>query len=308
MDLPSPTSLADLRTDGALLQTDVDATWHSTMGTVTGVEFTGDTARVHRRAGTRDLPATEVARIVDGRWEWSRRYDLDIPELHSPQPASDELIDAARTLHGNVPVLLAPSADGTRVFAVDFRPVPGPVRSALTLGLAGIDPLFDARRALLAFAAARGLGVRTDAGNVSFSDGTTVTFDGDLPVDVSGGMTLDDVRADAHYFAAEHQLLLAGTFPGLQLRLDIGRGRALLSDRLEATALPVATVTGIYGRGRGPTRIFRPPRRRTCAGSAWTTASSTSSVPAFRRSGRSGWGWWMPSSRFSACGPTLSPH
>jgi hypothetical protein len=244
MDLPSPTSLADLRTDGALLQTDVDATWHSTMGTVTGVEFTGDTARVHRRAGTRDLPATEVARIVDGRWEWSRRYDLDIPELHSPQPASDELIDAARTLHGNVPVLLAPSADGTRVFAVDFRPVPGPVRSALTLGLAGIDPLFDARRALLAFAAARGLGVRTDAGNVSFSDGTTVTFDGDLPVDVSGGMTLDDVRADAHYFAAEHQLLLAGTFPGLQLRLDIGRGRALLSDRLEATALPVATVTG----------------------------------------------------------------
>lgn len=244
MDLPSPTSLADLRADGALTQSDVDATWTSTMGTVTGVEFTAGTARIHRRAGTRDLPATEVARILDGRWEWTQRHDLDIPELHSPQPASDALIGAARTLNGNVPVLLAPFADGTHVIAVDFRPEPGPIRSALTSGLAGLDPRLDARRALLAFAAARGLGVRSDERSFGFADGTTVTFDGEVPAHVSGGMTLNEVRADAHYFATEHQLLLAGLFPRLSLRLDIGRGRALLDSRLEVTALIIATVTG----------------------------------------------------------------
>lgn len=243
MDLPSPTSLADLQADGALLQADVDATWHSTMGTVTGVEFSGDAARVHRRSGAEDLPATEVARIVDGRWEWARQYDLDIPELRSPQPVSDGLIAAARTLHGNVPILLAPFPGGTRALAVEFRPEPGPVRSALTLGLAALDPLLDARRALLSFAAARGLGVRSAEGSFGFSDGTTVTFEGDLPVDVSGGLTLNDVRADAHYFAAEHQLLLAGRYPDASVRLDVGRGRALLDGRLEATALVIATVT-----------------------------------------------------------------
>ncbi|QGU04072.1 DUF6882 domain-containing protein [Corynebacterium comes] len=244
MDLPSPTSLDDLRADGALIQADIDATWASAMGVVTGVEFTGDTARVHRRVGTRDLPATEVARIVDGRWEWIQQYELDIPELHAPQVASDGLISAARTLNGNVPVLLAPFADGTRVLAVGFRPEPGPIRSTLTLGLGGLDPRLDARRALLSFAAARGLGVRSDERGFGFSDGTTVTFDGDLPVDVSGGMSLNDVRADAHFFAAEHQLLLAGAFPDLSIRLDIGRSRALLGDRVEVTGLVIATVTG----------------------------------------------------------------
>lgn len=238
MDLPVPTSLTDLRTDGALAQADIDAAWAREVGPV-GVEFTGGTARV----GALDLPTTEVARITDGRWEWSRHHELDIPELHSPQPASDELLSAARTLHGNVPVLLAPSAGGAQVLAVGFRPEPGPIRSVLTLGLAGLDPLLDVRRALLSFAATCGLGVRSSAASFDFSDGTKVLFDGDLPVAVSGGMSLADVRADAHYFAAEHQLLLDGTLPGLRVDLDIPRGRALLNGQVEAAALIVATVT-----------------------------------------------------------------
>jgi hypothetical protein len=239
MDLPAPTSLTDLRTDGALAQADTDAAWAREMG-ASGVEFTGGTARV----GARDLPVTEVARITDGRWEWSRHHDLDIPELHAPQPASDELISAARTLHGNVPFLLAPSAGATRVLALGFRPGPGPIRSVLTMGLAGLDPLLDARRALLSFAATRGLEVRSSAESFDFSDGTQVFFEGDLPVAVSGGMRLTDVRADAHFFAAEHQLLLNGTLPDLRVKLDIPRSRALLNEQVETVALIVATVTG----------------------------------------------------------------
>ncbi|RSZ65646.1 hypothetical protein EAH68_02550 [Corynebacterium hylobatis] len=238
MDLPAPTSLTDLRTDGALAQADIDAAWAREMGT-SGVEFTGDIARV----GARDLPATEVARITDGRWEWSRHHELDIPELHAPQPASDELLSAARTLHGNVPVLLAPSAGATRVLALGFRSEPGPIRSVLTLGLAGLDSRLDARRALLSYAATRGLGVRSSATSFDFSDGTKVLFDGDLPVVVSGGMDLAEVRADAHFFAAEHQLLFNGTLPDPRINLDIARGRALLNEQVEATALIVATVT-----------------------------------------------------------------
>lgn len=239
MDLPVPTSLTDLHTDGALAQADIDAAWAREVGT-TGVEFTGGTARV----GARDLPATEVARITEGQWEWSRHHELDIPELHAPQPPSDELLSAARTLHGNVPVLLAPSAAGAHVLAVGFRPEPGPIRSVLTLGLAGLDPLLDVRRALLSFAATRGLGVRSSATSFDFSDGTKVLFEGELPVAVAGGMSLAEVRADAHYFAAEHQLLLDGTLPDLRVHLDIPRGRALLNEQVEAAALIVATVAG----------------------------------------------------------------
>lgn len=238
MNLPIPTSLTDLRTDGAIAQADIDTAWVREVGTA-GVEFTGDMARV----GARDLPATEVARIAGGRWEWCRRYELEIPELHSPQPASDELLSAARTLHGNVPVLLAPSTGGAQVLAVGFRPEPGPIRNVLTLGLAGLDPLLDVRRALLSFAAARGLGVRSSPESFGFSDGTQVVFEGDLPVAVSGGMDLADVRADAHFFATEHQLLLNGTFPDLRVNLDIAQGRALLNEQIEAVALIIATVT-----------------------------------------------------------------
>jgi len=242
MNLPAPTSLDELIADGALVQADVDATWSATQGTVTGVEFTGDTVRLHSRAGVRDLPAREVARIVDGEWTWSEDHDLDVPELHGPQPAGEELLRAARTLHGNVPVLLAPYPDGARAVAVDVHTAPGPVRSALTLGLAQLSPLLDARRALLSFAAARGLGVRTTEDSFGFSDGTTVTFEGDRPVDVSGGLSLREVRADALHLSGEHQLLLHGLHPDPDIRLDIPAGRARI-DGHEARALIIATVT-----------------------------------------------------------------
>ncbi|GAB3694989.1 DUF6882 domain-containing protein [Corynebacterium nasicanis] len=244
MHLPAPTSLDDLRADGALLQADVDATWVGVMGRVEGLEYTEDTARVHTRGGHRDLATTEVARIIDAQWVWSQEYEPDIPELHSPQPPSDELLRAARTLHGNVPVFLAPFPDGQRVVAVDFRPSPGPVRSALTLGLAQLPADLDARRALLSFAAARGLGVKETPETVEFSDGTTVTLHDARPAAVSGGLRMADVLADALYFSAEHQLLFEGRFPDGRVSLDIATGRATVDGLINAGAVIVATVTG----------------------------------------------------------------
>lgn len=244
MQLPSPTSIDDLRADGALIQADVDATWSSVMGMVQGVEYTSDTARVHTRSGTHDFPATEVARILDGEWVWSLEHDLDIPQLHSPQPASDGLLRAARTLHGNVPVFLAPFPDGQRAMAVNFRPSPGPLRSALTLGLAQLPAELDARRSLLAFAAARGLGVRVTTDSFELSDGTAVTLRDGRPTAVSGDLQLADVQADAHYFSVEHQLLFDGRFPDPDIRLDIAGGRATINGHIHAGAIIAATITG----------------------------------------------------------------
>lgn len=244
MDLPAPTSLTDLRTDGALLQADIDTSWAATMGRVQGVEYTGDVARFHTRGGARDLPATEIARVVDGGWVWTREPDLDIPELHAPQPVSEDLLRAARTVHGNVPVFLAPFPGGQRAVAVDFRPAPGPVRSVLTSGLAELPAGLDARRALLSFAAARGLGIRESADILELSDGTSVTFRDGEATSVSGGMRMGDVLADALYFSAEHQLLYAGRFPGQHVQLDPTAGRAVLDGQVQVAALVVATITG----------------------------------------------------------------
>ena len=243
MDLPSPTSLPELIADGFLIQSDVDATWASVMGTVTGIEYTPDTARVHTRSGVRDIPAREIARIDDDGWTWSQEHDLDIPELHGTHPADDDLLRAARTLHGNVPVHIASFPDGQRAMALDFRPTPGPLRSALSVGLAELPAGLDARRSLLACAASRGLGVRSSDEEFGFSDGTTVVFRDGRPSHLAGGLQMGDIVADAFYFSTEHQLLLDGRFPTPQVHVDVAAGRGIIDGRVPVGAVVIATVT-----------------------------------------------------------------
>jgi len=247
MDLTAPTSLSDVIADGALVQAGVDEAWRREFGQVTGVEFSGDEVRVHRRdQAAVDLPGRQVAVIRGGEWTWEPAWPgvPDIAELHGSHPADDRLVAAARTLHGNVPVLLAPSGDVTRVIAVGFRPSAGPVRESLIAGLAGISPEVDLERALLGFAASRGLGIRREGDAVSFSDGTALTLVDGRVTHVSGGLSLAQVRADARYLSFEHQLLLVGRFPDAIVRVNIGRGTAMVADRVQATAVIIATITG----------------------------------------------------------------
>lgn len=246
MDLPVPASLSDVIADGALAQAAVDEAWRREFGQVSGVEFSGDEVRIHRPGDAAvDVPGRLVATIRGGEWIWETPPSElpDIAELHGTQPVDDRLIAAARTLHGNVPVLLAPSGDLTRVIAVGFRPSPGPVRESLVAGLAGVPAEIDIERSLLGFAASRGLGVRRSGDAVSFSDGTALTLVDGRVTHVSGGLTLAQVRADARYLSFEHQLLLVGRFPDAAVRVDIGRGTALVADRVQATAIIIATIT-----------------------------------------------------------------
>ncbi|GAB2505009.1 hypothetical protein CATRI_03845 [Corynebacterium atrinae] len=248
MVMTAPTTLADVVSDGALLQPNIDAAWRAQFGQVTdGVEFSGSQVRLHRHSGGPvDLEAIPVATIQGEEWTWISPLgeELGIPELHGTVPASDQLIAAARTLHANVPVLLAPTSAETHVVAVRFTPTLAPVLPALSLGVAEMPEGTDVRRALRGFATAYGLDATEADDAVTLSDGTTVTLVDGRVTAISGGMSLEQVRADAHYLAAEHQLLVDGRFPeGLHVEPNIAHSTALINGSIPARAVVVATVT-----------------------------------------------------------------
>ncbi|AGF71921.1 DUF6882 domain-containing protein [Corynebacterium halotolerans] len=276
MELPHPSSLADVITDGMIAQADIDAAVRASFGPVTGVEFTGPAptapgpeadsgeldapveVRLHGRTGDPvPVQGVRLAVIRDGVWTWAttRTEGFSIPELREPQPASDDLVRAARTLFGNVPVLLAPHDDTViSVIAVTDPPPSGPLRSALISGLSALDERFGTRRALMGFAAFRGLGYWEDGETVTVADtseSVALTLRDGRVTDIAGGMRLDDVRADALYYSAEHQLLLDGLFPGTRVTVDLSRATAEVTsdsprhdDALHARAQVIATVTG----------------------------------------------------------------
>lgn len=258
MQLSHPTSLAEVIADGAIVQADISASFAAAMGEITRVEFihgedsTGATEQaqvtVHRR-GQRParLPATIVARITGGEWTWvsERGTGFDIPELRDTHPATDALIAAARTLHGNAPLLLVPQPGGevTAVVIEESFPTAAP-RTALITGLAALPEAVDIQRALLGFAAARGLGIRETATGFVFSEGTEVKVENGRVTDIPGGMSLAEVRADAAYFSAEHQLLLEGVFPEHHITIDPAQASAHLKgeNSLQVDATIIATI------------------------------------------------------------------
>lgn len=244
MDLPPPVTVSDVIADGAVAQADLDAVLAGASGTVTGVEYSGpqptdpaEDAPVDVRAhfsgsGSVPLRGVRVAVIRGGDWTWLTRRgaDFPIPELSGVWPASDELLRAARTLTGNVPVLLAPHSDGsTSVVAVDVPGSTSDTRTAVLHGLAALDDALDVERALIGFAAARGLGIERTSFGVEYSDGVAVEIVDGRVVDIRGGASLAEVRADAVYTSEEHQLLLSGMFPHARLDPDLRTGLGRLS-------------------------------------------------------------------------------
>lgn len=244
MDLPSPATLSDVLADGAIAQADLDAALQEASGTVTGIEYSGPQptdpredapveVRVHfSGSGSVPMHGVRVAVIREGQWTWltGRGVSFGVAELTGTWPAAEELLRAARTLVGNVPVWLAPHRDGSAsAVAVDAPPSVTSTRLALLNGLAALDESLDLERALVGFAAARRLGVARTASGVEYSDGTAVEIVAGRAVDVRGGTSLAEVRADAAYTSAEHQLLLEGLFPRAQLQPDLTTGSGWLA-------------------------------------------------------------------------------
>ncbi len=266
MDLPQPNSIHDVVVDGAIAQADVDAAFAAALGRVTAVEFTTpqplDDARdapvevrVHVRGGRiLDMSGTRVARVVGDQWTWlSERVEaFDIDGLRGTLPASEELVAAARTLFGNEPVLLAPHHDqagAASVVAVAANLPASTPRTAIITGLSRLSPGQDARRALVAFAAARGLGVQEEGERLGFADGTVVTLREGRATDVAPGPSLAQVRDDSWFTSVEHQMLLDGRYPGREVHWSPGAPTATIRTGDGAELQVSAEVTGAVSEG-----------------------------------------------------------
>lgn len=261
MDLPAPLTLAEVVTDGIIDQAGVDLASPA----VTGVEFSAQAGdeltvdapvQVRLYPGPRTVSATRVARIDGNEWTWlsDRAASFPVPEFTGPQPVTDDLLRAARTLYGNSPALLVPRSDGVvAVVVLDDVPARAPMMAALASGWgAGHDGAgVNVRRALASYAATQGRGLREEGAVISFENGPSVLLDGNQLVDVLAGpsenpvLTFADLRADAALVSAEHQLLIDGVYPNARIGLDLGRGTAQIvaAERtLVAGAQVIATV------------------------------------------------------------------
>ncbi|WIM68454.1 hypothetical protein QP027_03395 [Corynebacterium breve] len=263
MELGYPQSLQDIATDGAIAQSDIDASTAAISGPIAGIEFSGPNPededrdalvelRIHHQDGrTSAGTGTRAALIRDNVWHWrTARVESfpDIAEFSQELPGDDIHVKATRTLFGNAQVFLAPHADGaTSVVAMNGTPPTGPLRSALVAGAAQLSPELDTTRAVAAFAASRGLGfAETDTG-MNLSDGTTIIIEDDAISHVGSGLTLRDTIADGVLTSTEHQFLFGGRYPDATVQLNLAAGRALVQPNnqhpFEVAAQVLATVS-----------------------------------------------------------------
>ena len=260
MEHPAPRTLAEIVTDGTIACADADAAFTALIGRPGGIEFNRDGDRMEVRAARRrasdvSTTGTVVAEIRDGMWTWRSARAADaaarfgIPQLSGTWPATDDLLIAARTLHGCTPGLLAPMPDGTTAVVCLDPPQPmGDTRTAL-ITAAGIPMAGeDLPRALTGFAAIRGLDVHVDGSVWSFSDGAAARVENGRLRDIAGGLDIDPVRADALLPSTESQMYLDATFPGATAVADPVLGLVTLEtpegSGMRTRGVVLATVTG----------------------------------------------------------------
>lgn len=254
MEIPLPTSLIDVITDGALGQTCIDQAFAAQLGRVTGVEFnlsddkTTAQVRINKASGAPfDTTGEVIAWINNQEFEWvsTRGEDLGLPELQGIQPLNDDLITAARTLYNNAPAFIAPMRDGRRALvAINHTPKLVDIRRTLIEGLPTLKPDTNLKRALSSFAAFRELGIRFDDNRISFSDGTSLLLRGGKVIEIAGGLSMRDVRADAAFMSAEHQLLFDAISSSHNVTFDPHTNLATVANEHQVRAIPLAVIDG----------------------------------------------------------------
>ncbi len=273
MPLPAPATLADVLADGLFVSAAQDLAFAQALGPVSSAEynFAADRdgagaplpdvpvqLRIDAQTGVHDLEGTRLAVLRDGQWTWatSMTAGLTVPELSGTQPYSPKLLAAARTVVGGSPVLNAEQDDALAAVAVAFRGNGVPLSEAIAAGLAQSTPATDERRALGAYAQATGQQIPAPR-----FDGTRLTGWG-------SSLTHADVRADAHYLAAEHQFFVDARFPHAQVTPRLLEGRATVSaggHAFEAVAPVLATITDDTWTWAWADEELAPPARRAAA-------------------------------------------
>ncbi|BAU95302.1 hypothetical protein N24_1040 [Corynebacterium suranareeae] len=254
MEIPRPTSLIDVITDGVLGQSCIDQAFAAQLGRVTGVEFnlsddaTSANVRINRAAGAHFDTTGEVIAWIDGQeleWVSTRGQDLSIPELHGVQPLHDDLITAARTLYNNAPAFIAPLCNGrSALVIINHTPKLDDARRGLIEALPRLRPGMDHKRALSSFAAFRNLGIRFEHNRIAFSDGTSILLQEGQIIEITGGLGLRDVRADAAFMSAEHQLLFDAISSSHNVTFNSDTNVATVENEHQVRALPLAVIDG----------------------------------------------------------------
>lgn len=240
VQLESPRNERDILTDGFITQAGVDAAQKA----VSKVEFnplpTGYEAVFYSGTNVQVFPTTTVASINSSNtWTW--RNPPAFPFLpQSGVNASDNLVSIARTLNGNGPSCLIPTATGYDVAIVHADALPKvDLRTALCLGLATFPAEWDLKRAVLAFSAINGLSIHTTDQAITFSDGTIVDL---VSRRISSSLSFADVVADAFYFSTEHQLLFEARFPNPQLYFDRQSSTVIINNMVRAYGIVIGTI------------------------------------------------------------------
>lgn len=222
-------------------------------GAATGVPEATHRVRYFGTGPELILPAKQIATVRDGTWMWldpeAEEFgeEFGIPEFTSAQPDSLLVERAARTLHNNAPLVRAPRADHSTDILILLGELPVPeAQQSIRAAIPMLTPDQDVRRALVGFAAMRGLPISITEWDAEIAGVKMVLRDG-LLIDVVSEISIDDIRADAIFLSAENQLRAHSLFPECQGELKPDGNSAILRAANDTTlmvqAIPIAVMT-----------------------------------------------------------------
>ncbi|QGU02499.1 hypothetical protein CKALI_08195 [Corynebacterium kalinowskii] len=243
--LENPNSISEVAWDGYIDRVDVDFNFQALLGEVLSREINqnseGFQVRFQRRGGA-DLtfPADLVAEVDEGHLTWQSTRIAEaasvfgIPELIGTHQMQPELISAARTIYQNAPIIEVPFHDRTVVLALQGDWLRSNPQRALLQATAAETPAAHLDRCLEVFAAVREL---PETPVLTRRDGAVY--------DIAGGLSLDDVRADAFYFAEEHRLFFEAIYPNPRAYFDPASGQAHLTSAEKTPLTCTATLLAV---------------------------------------------------------------
>lgn len=242
LTLSAPASIEEIAADGAIAQAAVDEAIRVVCGSPRTVDYLpapgGYLAELSSPKGRWRLRGTTVATIEGDLWTWVGEPAFDIPELAGSWPVSPSLVDAARCVNGNGPLWFVRNSTGADavVFDAPFtRPAP---RHAIALGLARLAPDRDAARAVAAYAAWAGLGLRQEGSSLLLSSGDVI--DGGALRPLVPTVTRNPA------LAREQDMFFDAAFP--DRTVSYANGTLTVDNRFAAPGVVVAAVDSTHWR------------------------------------------------------------
>ncbi|MFI5504391.1 Uncharacterised protein [Corynebacterium kutscheri] len=243
MHLTDPTTLTEVVFDGHFARIEADESYRQLIPIPTEHHFrrTDDGYRVD--AGDHSFAAQRVACVQDDQWQWQREAPFAVAELHGQLPATNELIDAARTVFGPGPAFLVPTDAGYDVIIIDCT-ILIPIRQTLALGLAHFNAqnsTAEIVRALTAYAGRRGLDIRVLHNQVDIAENGHIHSIDLTTRSLIGAMNIDELYARTALMSQESQFLFHARHPQPLCALNAKESTCTINNQIYHAVL-VATL------------------------------------------------------------------